>query len=217
MMGMNAPYTSEREQSGVPVATFQAVGHRAANCCFIDIECLRLNAYQAASMLGVNRPSIEGLFRLGSAYGLNSMGVHMNFVPILPDRQMLALLQRCDLPVSDIGASDALHFYGCYRDGEVDAVVGLEIHNKLALIRSLAVCPSLRTSGLGGALVNYVEAMASKNGVESLFLLTTTANQFFEQLGYEYCERDQAPEAIKATAQFSDLCPASSHFMRKLL
>lgn len=51
MMRMTASYTSERKQFGVPVATFQAVGHRAANC-FIDIECLRLNAYQAASMLG---------------------------------------------------------------------------------------------------------------------------------------------------------------------
>lgn len=50
MMRMTASYTSERKQFGVPVATFQAVGHRAANC-FIDIECLRLNAYQAASML----------------------------------------------------------------------------------------------------------------------------------------------------------------------
>lgn len=50
MMRMTASYTAERKQFGVPVATFQAVGHRAANC-FIDIECLRLNAYQAASML----------------------------------------------------------------------------------------------------------------------------------------------------------------------
>jgi alkylation response protein AidB-like acyl-CoA dehydrogenase len=47
---MTASYTAERKQFGVPVATFQAVGHRAANC-YIDVECLRLNAYQAASLL----------------------------------------------------------------------------------------------------------------------------------------------------------------------
>ena len=45
-MRMTASYTAERQQFGVPIATFQAVGHRAANC-FIDVECLRLNAYQA--------------------------------------------------------------------------------------------------------------------------------------------------------------------------
>lgn len=49
-MRMTASYTSERQQFGVPVATFQAVGHRAANC-FIDVECLRLNVYQSISLL----------------------------------------------------------------------------------------------------------------------------------------------------------------------
>ena len=49
-MRMTASYTSERQQFGVPVATFQAVGHRAANC-FIDVECLKLNTYQAVSLL----------------------------------------------------------------------------------------------------------------------------------------------------------------------
>lgn len=47
---LTASYTTERKQFGVPVATFQAVGHRAANC-FIDVECLRLNTYQAISRL----------------------------------------------------------------------------------------------------------------------------------------------------------------------
>lgn len=49
-MRMTASYTAERQQFGVPIATFQAVGHRAANC-FIDVESLRLNAYQAISLL----------------------------------------------------------------------------------------------------------------------------------------------------------------------
>jgi alkylation response protein AidB-like acyl-CoA dehydrogenase len=49
-MRMTASYTAERKQFGVPVATFQAVGHRAADC-FIDVESLRLNTYQAASRL----------------------------------------------------------------------------------------------------------------------------------------------------------------------
>src|SRR5690606_34119695 len=47
---MTASYAAERKQFGVPIATFQAVGHRAANG-FIDVECLRLNTYQAVSRL----------------------------------------------------------------------------------------------------------------------------------------------------------------------
>ena len=50
-MRMAASYTSERKQFEVPVATFQAVGHRMADC-YIDVECLRLATYQAVSLLG---------------------------------------------------------------------------------------------------------------------------------------------------------------------
>ena len=49
-MRMTASYTAERQQFGVPIATFQAVGHRAANC-FIDVQCLQLTTYQAVSRL----------------------------------------------------------------------------------------------------------------------------------------------------------------------
>lgn len=56
MLKMTAAYTSEREQFGVPIATFQAVAHRAADC-FIDVENLRLVTQQAASRLDQGQPS----------------------------------------------------------------------------------------------------------------------------------------------------------------
>lgn len=55
-MRMAAAYTGERQQFGVPIATFQAVGHRMANC-YIDVECLRLATYQACSLLHDERPA----------------------------------------------------------------------------------------------------------------------------------------------------------------
>jgi alkylation response protein AidB-like acyl-CoA dehydrogenase len=56
-MRMTASYTAERQQFGVPIATFQAVGHRAANC-YIDVECLRLNTWQAVSRLDAGADAI---------------------------------------------------------------------------------------------------------------------------------------------------------------
>lgn len=44
---LTASYTSQREQFGKPVATFQAVGQRAADA-YIDTEAVRLTAWQAA-------------------------------------------------------------------------------------------------------------------------------------------------------------------------
>ena len=141
----------------------------------------------------------------------------MEFVAVSPDAEMLELLQHCDLPVSDIDSSDSLFFYGCRGNGKITGVVGLEVYGTVALIRSLAVCSSVRRLGIGRLLVQFAEEMANKKGVESLFLLTTTASDFFEQLGYKHHQRDSAPESVKTTAQFSGLCPAASGFMSKQL
>jgi len=60
MMRMTGSYTTEREQFGRPVATFQAVSHRAADC-YIDVECLRLVTQQAASLIDQGRPAEEAV------------------------------------------------------------------------------------------------------------------------------------------------------------
>jgi 3-oxocholest-4-en-26-oyl-CoA dehydrogenase beta subunit len=60
MMRITGQYTSEREQFGRAIATFQAVSHRVADC-FIDVECLRLVAQQAASLIDQGRPAAEAV------------------------------------------------------------------------------------------------------------------------------------------------------------
>jgi amino-acid N-acetyltransferase len=52
-------------------------------------------------------------------------------------------------------------------------------------------------------------------GVEVVYLLTTTAESFFAHRGYRRIERSQAPESIRSTREFSEICPASSAFMSK--
>ena len=53
MTSLIASYTSEREQFGRVIGTFQAVSHRAADC-FIELECLRLVNQQASANLNTN-------------------------------------------------------------------------------------------------------------------------------------------------------------------
>ena len=54
MLKTTATYTCERIQFDQPIGAFQAVQHRAADC-FIDIQCLKLTAYQAVSLLDQGR------------------------------------------------------------------------------------------------------------------------------------------------------------------
>lgn len=58
MMRLTAAYTSEREQFGVKIATFQAVGQRAADC-YIDVECLRLVTQQAVFQVNSGKDATE--------------------------------------------------------------------------------------------------------------------------------------------------------------
>lgn len=130
---------------------------------------------------------------------------------------VVPLLSACGLPVEDIGPGTAIVFLGVRRGSAPVAVVGLEPCGTACLLCSLAVAPRARQAGLGAALVARAEAEAVSRGMRSLYLLTTNAAGFFDRLGYRVADRSEAPPSIRATAQFSTLCPASSTFMAKTL
>jgi hypothetical protein len=94
---------------------------------------------------------------------------------------------------------------------------GLEVFGSVALLRSLAVAPEARGLGHGKTLVDSIEGYARGLGVTELYLLTTTARPFFESLGYALADRSAAPESIRATREFSSICPGSAAFLVKRL
>lgn len=53
---LTAEYTKDRKQFDVPIASFQAVAHRAADS-FIDVEAVRLTTMQALWRLSVGKPA----------------------------------------------------------------------------------------------------------------------------------------------------------------
>ncbi len=55
-LALVAEYTKTREQFGKPIATFQAVGQRAADA-YVDAEAIRLTAWQAAWRIDEGLPS----------------------------------------------------------------------------------------------------------------------------------------------------------------
>lgn len=139
----------------------------------------------------------------------------MNIEPLPSLEEVFPVLTACGLPIADISASSPPQFFGFRVAGSVVAVIGLEQFQSVGLLRSLAITPSYRGHGLAQELVSHVESFAASHGVESLFLLTTTAEAFFMKLGYRPASRQEAPQAIQATSQFSGLCPSSSAFLSK--
>lgn len=138
-----------------------------------------------------------------------------NIEPISELKDIVTLLAECGLPVSDISPNHSPQFFGIRSESGLVAIVGLELFGSVGLLRSLAVSPEDRGRGLARQLVAFVERVAASQGVESLFLLTTSAAAFFEKLGFVPTFRSDAPPVIQATQQFSDLCPATSALLIK--
>jgi amino-acid N-acetyltransferase len=141
----------------------------------------------------------------------------MNIAAVGTDEwpEIMALLGANGLPTEDL--SHGVVLLGVRDERGLEGVVGIEPHGETALLRSLAVRPDRRQSGLGSALVHEAERLAVGTGIRALFLLTTTAEAFFAHRGYVREPRDQAPLAIQRTREFASLCPSSAAFMRKSL
>lgn len=137
--------------------------------------------------------------------------------PINTLDEILPLLATCNLPRSDLATSKAPQFFGIRSEMGLTAVVGLERFGNVALLRSLAVAPAHRGLGLAAQLVAHLERVARNQGIDHLYLLTDSAAALFAKLGYLPMARSAAPPAIRATPQFSGLCPASSAFLHKAL
>jgi amino-acid N-acetyltransferase len=127
------------------------------------------------------------------------------------------LLGAAGLPTEDLCESHLEHFFFLGPASAPTALVGAELYGDNALLRSLAVSPDHRKRGLGSVMVAHVEQHVRTCGVRRIFLLTTTAQEFFASRGYQLANREEAPVAIRKTREFADICPASSAFMFKIL
>lgn len=126
------------------------------------------------------------------------------------------LLAANDLPSRDVRDKRECFFVASHS-GEDVGVGGVEVHGSDGLLRSIVVDDRYRGRGHGGALCAALEDRARANGVEALYLLTTTAAEFFREMGYEETDREMVPSNIGRTSQFTDLCPASATCMVKVL
>jgi amino-acid N-acetyltransferase len=122
-----------------------------------------------------------------------------------------ALLAAQGLPTDDLH-DPTITLVGALVDEALVGVIGLQACDDVAMLRSLAVDPAHREQGIAAALCERVFVLA---GERELYLLTESADRYFARLGFEQVERSNVPAAIRATAQFSALCPSSARVMRR--
>lgn len=127
---------------------------------------------------------------------------------------IIALLQTEKLPVEDLPAS-LDHFFVAQTGDNVIGAIGMEQYGNNALLRSMVVSREHRNKNIAFNLVRQLESYGSSLGIHSIYLLTETAPTYFEKKGYLKINRDNVPEEVKASSEFSHVCPVSAIVMKK--
>jgi amino-acid N-acetyltransferase len=143
--------------------------------------------------------------------GITLRAASVDDLPALKD-----LLAKSNLPVE--GVEDSIgSFVVAESDGRVVGVGGVERCGDYGLLRSVAVDPAARGCGVGAAMTERLIADSQESGLRALYLLTTTAENYFPSFGFDKTPREAVPTEIQQTAEFRDLCPSSATVMLRVL
>jgi amino-acid N-acetyltransferase len=123
---------------------------------------------------------------------------------------ILDLLARCGLPRD--GLSEHLATALVAREGgQVVGCAALEVYGESALLRSIAVDEGQRGRGLGQRLVEATLSLARERHITGVYLLTTTAADFFARFfSFQPIAREEVPEPLKASVEFASACPETA-------
>lgn len=123
-----------------------------------------------------------------------------------------ALLAANGLPLDGFPET-ARHIWVATDHGEVVGVVALELYPPAALLRSLAVRDDMRGQHLGRRLVAVALDDARLRDLAVVYLLTTTAESFFQHLGFTIVSRDDVPDSVLDSVEFRSACPSTAAAM----
>jgi L-amino acid N-acyltransferase YncA len=125
---------------------------------------------------------------------------------------VLALLARTSLPQD--GFPEILSTTVVAREtNQVIGCAALEVYGTAALLRSVAVDPVHRSHGLGQQLVQNRLLEARRSGVQDVYLLTETAQDYFVHFGFRPIDRSAVAPALHVSVEWTSACPVSAQTM----
>ena len=127
---------------------------------------------------------------------------------------VMALLNQNKLPIEDLEPGQQI-FWMAKTGDKLAGVIGLEKYGDYGLLRSMTTDRQFRNKGIASSLISELFNHARVAGIKEIYLLTETAEKYFEKKGFEKINRDAAPEEIKQSREFSHVCPTSAGLMKK--
>jgi amino-acid N-acetyltransferase len=68
----------------------------------------------------------------------------------------------------------------------------------------------IRGKSVGTHITEYLIDEARDRKLKAIYLLTETARGFFEKRGFRDIQRDSIPDPLKASSEFSHVCPQTA-------
>lgn len=126
------------------------------------------------------------------------------------------LLKSSSLPADDLNFQHHL-LIGFYHENEAVGTGGLEFYDDYALLRSLSVKVGIRGQAFGSSITDHLISEAKKKKLKAIYLLTETAHAFFLKKGFKDVAREAVPDVVKASSEFSKVCPTTAAVMKLAL
>ena len=123
------------------------------------------------------------------------------------------LLKASNLPFDDLRLDNSLFVRYYDSNKRMVGSGGLEFYSSDALLRSVAVVESERGKSVGDQIISDLLVRANERSIKEIYLLTETAHDFFLHRGFADIERERVPAEVKASAEFTSICPASAACM----
>jgi amino-acid N-acetyltransferase len=104
--------------------------------------------------------------------------------------EVLALLSTVELPHEGVAENFESFLVARDEKGKLVGTIGIERYGATALLRSAAVSPEAQGSGVGTCLTAALLDGATRDGVDKVVLLTSTARGFFaDRFGFRVASR----------------------------
>lgn len=128
-----------------------------------------------------------------------------------------ALLSAAHLPLDGLDEQFGEGYAIAESAGSIIGAEGIETYEDAGLLRSAVVADAWRGRGIGDALTRDRLAWAHSRGLREIYLLTTTAADYFPRHGFSRVDRSSAPPAVQRSREFAEACPQTAVAMRLVL
>jgi len=130
------------------------------------------------------------------------------------DRQLVSdMLADAELPIDGLEEQFGNGYVIAELEGRAVGAGGIEVYGDYGLLRSVVVRKGERGHGLGELIVNDRLRWSAREGLRAVYLLTITVPEFFQHIGFTELNRDELPNEIQGSKEYSEVCPVTAAAM----